>query len=326
MEKDNWPPVASLELMKKRARMLHDIRAFFHTRDVLEVETPLLASAGTTDPHIESLQTVFAEKRYYLQTSPEHAMKRLLAEHSAAIFQLCKVFRDEELGPMHNPEFSMLEWYRPGFDMHQLMAEVEALASALASTLAGSDLKPFIRLSYRQAFEQYAGLNPHQADAGDCRECALQHGIEQPVGLDEQKDEWLDWLLTQLIFPALPIDQFTFIYDYPVSQCALARLKDNEQGELVASRFELFYGDTELANGFHELTQAGEQRRRFEADNVARAAENKPQVKIDEYLLAALESGLPDCSGVALGLDRLLMALSGETSIDQVLTFPWARI
>ncbi|MDT8451284.1 MAG: EF-P lysine aminoacylase EpmA [Gammaproteobacteria bacterium] len=320
--KDNWPPVASLEVMKKRAHMLHDIRAFFHARDVLEVETPLLASAGTTDLHIESLQTVFAGQRYYLQTSPEHAMKRLLAEYGAAIFQICKVFRDEELGLMHNPEFSMLEWYRPGFDMHQLMAEVEALAS----TLAGSDLKPFIRLSYRQVFEQYAGLNPHQASAGDCRECALQYGIEQPVGLDEQKDEWLDWLLTQLIFPALPTDQFTFVYDYPASQCALARLKENEQGELVASRFELFYGDTELANGFHELTQAGEQRQRFEADNAARAAENKPQVKIDEYLLAALENGLPDCSGVALGLDRLLMALGKETSIDRVLAFPWARI
>ncbi len=322
IEKENWPPLASLELIKTRARMLRDIRAFFDARDVLEVETPLLASAGTTDPHIESLQTVFAEQRYCLQTSPEHAMKRLLAEHGAAIFQICKVFRDEELGPMHNPEFSMLEWYRPGFDMHPLMTEVEALVTALA----GGHLQSFIRLSYRQAFEQYAGLNPHQASAGDCRECALQRGIEQPAGLYEQKDEWLDWLLTQLIFPALPTGQFTFIYDYPASQCALARLKENEQGELVASRFELFYGDTELANGFHELTQAGEQRRRFEADNAARAADNKPQVKIDEYLLAAMASGLPDCSGVALGLDRLLMALNGEASIDRVLAFPWARI
>ena len=322
MEKDNWRPGASLESLKQRARMLKDVRAFFDARDVLEVETPVLASAGNTDPHIESLQTIFREQTYYLNTSPEFAMKRLLADNGVAIFQICKAFRDDELGLMHNPEFSMLEWYRPGFDMAQLMDEVEALVLSLREDA----LDEFTRFSYGQVFEKYARLNPHQASAEDCRECAIQHGIEQPVGLDDQKDEWLDWLLTQLVLPSLPSDQFAFIYDYPASQCALARLRENEQGIQVASRFELFYGETELANGFHELTDAEEQRQRFEAENEMRLIENKPVIPIDDHLLNALESGLPDCSGVALGLDRLLMALTAKDSIEDVLSFPWLRI
>ena len=322
MEKSNWQPSASLEAIKQRARMLKNIRAFFDARQVMEVETPLLASAGATDPHIESLQTVFRDQNYYLNTSPEYAMKRLLAANGTAIFQICKAFRDEELGPMHNPEFTMLEWYRPDFDMHQLMSEVEVLIQSLTE----DHLNSFERLSYGQVFEKYASLNPYQASAEDCRECALQHDIEQPVGLDEQRDEWLDWLLTQLVLPSLASDQFTFIYDYPSSQCALARLRVNDDGVVVASRFELFYGATELANGFHELTMVGEQRKRFQTENETRAAENKSAVKMDEYLLAALESGLPDCSGVALGLDRLLMALSARASIDEVLSFSWLRI
>ncbi|MES0328248.1 MAG: EF-P lysine aminoacylase EpmA [Gammaproteobacteria bacterium] len=322
MEKNNWQPSASLELIKRRARMLKDIRAFFDAREIMEVETPLLASSGATDPHIESLQTIFREQHYYLNTSPEFAMKRLLAVNAGAIYQICKAFRDDELGPMHNPEFTMLEWYRPDFELFQLMDEVETLVTVLADDSRNS----FTRLSYGQAFVKYANLNPHLATAKDCCECAVQYGIEQPVGLDNQKGEWLDWLLTQLILPCLPSDQFTFIYDYPASQCALARLNKNEDGEVVASRFELFYGDTELANGFHELTVATEQRQRFEADNKIRVAENKSAIEIDEYLLAALESGLPDCSGVALGLDRLLMALTGKVLIDEVLPFPWTRI
>ena len=322
MEKNNWQPSASLALIKRRARMLKDIRAFFDAREIMEVETPLLASSGTTDPHIESLQTVFRDQSYYLNTSPEYAMKRLLASHAVAIYQICKAFRDDELGPMHNPEFTMLEWYRPNFDMHQLMDEVEALIGVLAD----DSLDSFSRLSYGQVFEKYANLNPHLATANDCLECARQYDIEQPVGLDEQKDEWLDWLLTQLVLPSLPVDQFTFIYDYPASQCALARLAENDEGIMVASRFELFYGDTELANGFHELADTGEQRRRFETDNETRVAEKQSVVKIDEHLLTALESGLPDCSGVALGVDRLLMVLANKTSIDEVLTFPWSRI
>jgi len=302
--------------------MLQDIRAFFDARGVLEVETPLLASAGNTDIHIESLSTVFGDQDYYLNTSPEFAMKRLLAAQSGSIYQVCKAFRDDELGPMHNPEFTMLEWYRTGFDMFHLMDEMEALVLALSSDSPVT----FNRFSYTQVFELYAGLNPHRASASDCRDCVIEHGIEQPVGMGENKDEWLDWLLTQMILPALPSDQFTFIHDYPASQCALARLRVNEAGEQVASRFELFYGGTELANGFHELSQAGEQRQRFEGDNKIRLLENKPAVKIDGLFLSALENGLPECSGVALGLDRLLMVLIKSTLIDDVLAFPWQRI
>lgn len=301
--------------------MLKDIRAFFDAREVLEVETPLLASAGNTDVHIESLRTVFGGQDYYLNTSPEFAMKRLLAAQSGSIYQVCKAFRDDELGPMHNPEFTMLEWYRTEFDMFQLMDEIEALVQALSAESQAA----FGRFSYAEAFEQYANLNPHLASASECRDCAIEYGIEQPVGMGENKDEWLDWLLTQLVLPALPSDQFSFIYDYPASQCALARLRVNEDGEQVASRFELFYGETELANGFHELSEAGEQRQRFEADNKIRLLENKPAVIIDELLLSALENGLPDCSGVALGLDRLLMALTKSALIDDVLAFPWQR-
>lgn len=322
MSKKNWQPSASLNLIKRRARMLKDMRAFFDAKNIIEVETPLLASAANTDPHIESFSTPFRNKNYYLNTSPEFSMKRLLAENSVAIYQICKAFRNEELGPMHNPEFTMLEWYRPDFDMHQLMGEVEALVSAVAD----ESLASFTRFSYADIFEKYANLNPYLATANDCLECALQHNIEQPVGLDEDKDAWLDWLLTQLVLPQLPANQFTFIYDYPASQCALARLAKNKDAVLVASRFELFYGETELANGFHELSDAEEQQQRFDADNKIRKEENKPVMAIDANLLAALESGLPNCSGVALGLDRLLMALTKTNSIEQVLSFSWQRV
>ncbi|MCW8924171.1 MAG: EF-P lysine aminoacylase EpmA [Gammaproteobacteria bacterium] len=321
MEKNNWQPSASLKTIKRRARMLKSIRAFFDDRDVLEVETPLLASTGNTEPHIESLQTLFREQPCYLNTSPEFAMKRLLAAYGEPVYQICKAFRDEELGPMHNPEFTMLEWYRPGFDMYQLMDEVEALVLALVD----GNQEVFARISYAQLFEEYAGLDPHHATAEDCRQCALKYGIEQPVGLDDEKDQWLDWLLTQLVLPALPADRFAFVYDYPASQCALARLRMNAQGVQVASRFELLYGEIELANGFHELMDAGEQRQRFEAENKSRLSGNKPAIKIDEHLLSALEHGLPDCSGVALGLDRLLMVLMGDFLIDEVLSFSWSR-
>jgi len=320
--KHNWQPVAGRDVLKQRARLLKRIWAFFDARDVLQVETPVLASAGSTDPHIDSLQTVFRDKFYYLNTSPEYSMKRLLADHGEPIYQVCKVFRDDELGPHHNPEFSMLEWYRPGFELHQLMDETgELLTDVLTQTSVSID-----RLSYRQVFEKFAEINPHQVTAEDCRRCAIEHDIEQPVGLDEDRDEWLDWLLSQLVLPSLEPERFTFIYDYPASQCSLARLREDEQGVQVASRFEVFYGEVELANGFHELLSSDEQRQRFEGENRRRIAAGQSEVKIDGYLLDALDHGLPDCSGVALGLDRLLMILCKKPTIDEVLTFPFTRI
>lgn len=318
----NWRPSASKDVLIKRAHMLKRIRAFFDALDILEVETPILASSTNTDPNIESLTTQFREQLFYLNTSPEFSMKRLLAAYKEPVFQVCKAFRDDELGVNHNPEFTMLEWYRPGFSMFELMDEIESLLK----NLFGSDDLSFDRISYRDAFRKYSGLDPHLATSQECMECADEHGIEQPVGMRDVKDEWLDWLLTQLVLPALGKNKFTFIYHYPESQAALARVDRDEMGINVASRFELLYGEVELANGFHELLDSDEQRQRFESQNSKRHEQKKQPVQVDEYLLAALEHGLPDCSGVAMGLDRLLMIACELQSIEQSLAFPWSRI
>jgi len=311
--------------MQLRARVLTDIRAFFDRRGVLEVETPLLSSSSTTDPHLSSFSTRYRQQNLYLNTSPEHCMKRLLAVHGDAIFQICKSFRDDELGPVHNPEFSMLEWYRPGYGMFELMDEMAELVQLLVGNY-GLETRAVQKKTYADAFMQAIGINPHIASAEDCRRCALKHGIEQPVGLEEDVDEWLDWLLTQRVTPTLQADGFTFIYDYPQSQAALAKLVKDQHGFTVAARFELYYGEMELANGFDELLDAEEQRLRFERENRNRLAMGLHPSVIDEDLLQALAHGLPACSGVALGLDRLLMLLAREDSLEQILAFPFARI
>ena len=316
----NWRPTASLELIKARARMLKNIRAFFDERGVLEVETPLLSAYSTTDPNLQSFSTHFVNTTLYLNTSPEYDMKRLLSAYGEPIFQICKAFRDEELGPNHQPEFTMLEWYRPGFDMFQLMDEIEQLLILLNGDNPVSKQQTQ-RMSYAQAFKRYAGFDPHTVTAGQCLQCARDNNIEQPVGLEDDVDEWLDWLLTQLVLPSMPSDTFTFIYDYPQSQCALARLRTDEDGQQVAARFELFYGEHEIANGFHELPDAKEQRHRFEVENANRIKKGLKAASIDENLLAALDHGLPDCSGVALGVDRLLMLLTKSQEIQRVLAF-----
>lgn len=300
--------------------MLKDIRAFFDGRGVIEVETPLLSSSRTPDPHLHSFRTRYQKKDYFLNTSPEYAMKRLLCEYRQAIFQLCKSFRVDELGPNHNPEFTLLEWYRPGFDMSELMSEIEQLISVFY----GRHI-PIVRESYQSVFERFAGFNPHVVSADECRRAALDNAIEQPVGLEDDVDEWLDWLLTQLVLPKLRADQFVFIYDYPASQSALARLHRNESGITVAARFELFYGEVELANGFHELADADEQMRRFTAENDKRQQLGYETCEPDANFLAALRHGLPDCSGVALGVDRLLMVLSGADELAEVIAYPWQR-
>ena len=322
---ESWQPAASREVMQLRARMLSDIRAFFDQRGVLEVETPVLSSSCTTDPNISSFSTRYQQQGLYLNTSPEYCMKRLLAAHGDAIYQVCKSFRDDELGPEHNPEFTMLEWYRPGFDMFELMHELADLVQMLASNCAlNSDSVQ--KISYAEAYLQAAGINPHATSADECRSCAIKHDIEQPVGLEDDIDEWLDWLLTQLVIPTFQADGFTYIYDYPGSQAALAKLHENPDGYTVAARFELFYGETELANGFDELLDADEQRQRFEYENRLRMGAGLQPSMIDEKLLKALEHGLPVCSGVALGLDRLLMLLTGADALDQILAFPFHKI
>lgn len=299
-----WRPNASLEVLKARAELYGSVRAFFSARGVLEVETPLLSEHATVDRHIESFQT---RDGRWLQTSPEFAMKRLLASGSGPIWQLCKVFRLEEQGRHHNPEFTMLEWYRPGFNHQKLMDEVAELMAALG---VGGTIE---RLSYREAFLRHAGVNPFTATESGLRAAAAATGY---VGEDLDRDGWLDVLMSHKVGPKLGAQAPCFVYDFPASQAALARVR----GE-VAERFELFWKGIELANGFHELSNGDEQERRFQADLAWRKQQGRVQPPYDEHLIEALWSGLPDCAGVALGLDRLLMLKLGRTDLAGTLAF-----
>lgn len=319
-----WRPSAGLEVLRARAELLARIRAFFQRAGVLEVETPLAAAAANPDPMLESLATRYtgpgaaAGRQLYLQTSPEFAMKRLLAAGSGPIFQICKAFRDGERGRLHNPEFSILEWYRPGYDHARLMDEVEALTAPLLGIT-----EPFERLSYGELFQRHLGLDPHAADTARLRACAQERGGPALAALELDADAWLDLLLSEFIEPRLGRGRPCFVYDYPASKAALARVRPGPPP--LASRFELYADGLELANGFHELSDAPEQKSRFEAELRRRRAARRPAVPLDLNLLAALQQGLPDCAGVALGLDRLLMLQQGLSHIDQVLAFPLER-
>ncbi len=283
------------------------------------METPLLCRAGVTDPAIEpllvELGSVLGAPRF-LQTSPEYAMKRLLAAGSGPIFQIGRAFRDGEAGPRHNPEFTLLEWYRPGFDHHALMAEVAGLVQHCLGA------RPWRRVSYRQVFLDSLGIDPHEAPVWHLEDCARDH--LDPGDLSGDRDLWLDLLMSHLVAPGLAGEEMVFVHDYPESQAALARTAEVD-GITVGQRFELFVDGMELANGFFELGDAAEQRRRFERDNQRREDAGLPRRPLDEALLQALEAGLPDCSGVALGIDRLLMLQRGESDIRRVLAFDWER-
>jgi len=311
----HWQPTATLETFRKRARMLQSIRAFFAQRNVLEVETPVLSRAAITDPQIESFSTLYNRSEYFLNTSPEFYMKRLLSSGSGDIFQVAKVFRDDENGRFHSPEFTMLEWYRLGMNHHQLMDELEALLAELMI-----DRKIDVeRFSYQQAFLNQLNIDPLEAGFEELKQCAEAHNIETPQGMIDDKDIWLDWLMVSVISPGFAKEKFTFLYDYPASQASLARLDKNDSRK--ANRFELFYGELELANGFYELTEASEQAKRFEHDNEIRQQRGQKLMPVDECLLDALKSGLPECSGVAIGIDRLMMLLTGVDRIDEVISF-----
>lgn len=305
--------------------MLARIRAFFAQREVLEVETPVLAAGGNPDPNVESLPPleITGVGRLWLQTSPEFAMKRLLAAGSGPIYQMARAFRANESGRRHNPEFTLLEWYRPGFDHHQLMDEVEALVREAAGLVEGG----FERLSYRDAFLRHAHVDPFDADVSALTGALQDLGITLPEGIGPEdagnRDFWLDLLMGEVVGPCLGAIRPCFIHDYPASQAALARVRDGKPP--VAERFELYAKGVELANGFHELDDAEEQRRRFLHDLSRRKRMGLPAVDMDHALLAALESGIGDCAGVALGLDRLLMLAHDATHIDQVLAFPASR-
>lgn len=324
----HWRPSADLSVLRLRAELLAQIRAFFAARGVLEVETPALSAAAITDPHLASFKTCYSGpgsqhgRPLYLHTSPEFAMKRLLAAGSGCIYQIARVFRDGEAGSRHNPEFTLLEWYRVGFDHHRLMDEVAELVGMLLAgrlTLAEPE-----RLSYRQIFQHHLNLDPHRATVADLAACAETRNISIPTGMPpDDPDPWLDLLLTHCVEPRLGSGRLTFVHDYPASQAALARLRPDDPP--VGERFELYINGIELANGFHELGDTVEQRHRFAQENAARRAAGLPVMPVDEHLLAALEFGLPDCAGVALGFDRLVMLATRKTSLAEVLAFPLDR-
>jgi elongation factor P--(R)-beta-lysine ligase len=298
--------------------MLARARAFFAARRVLEVETPVLSAAGVTDPQIESLSTEIRglPGRFYLSTSPEFAMKRLLACGSGDIYQLCKVFRDAERGRWHNPEFTMLEWYRLGFDDRALMDEVEALIRELLAPERQLDAAD--HLSYAEALRMHTGVDAHSAGDGELDEAARRFGIGCAAELD--RDAKLDLLMGFVVGPALGRERPCFVCDYPASQASLARLKPGQPP--VAARFELYLDGIELANGFHELANPAEQRSRFTQDLETRRARGQAQPPIDARLLAALAAGLPDSAGVALGFDRLVALALGAQRLSEAMAFP----
>lgn len=319
-----WRPGAEGDVLRARAAMLADIRDYFSAVGVLEVETPLACRAAGTDPAIDPLIARYTGPLYpqgvdlYLQTSPEFAMKRLLANGSGPIYQICKAFRDGEAGRLHNPEFSILEWYRPGYTVAGMMTEVAAVVRC-ALYRRGLEIET---QSYAGLFAARFGIDVFAVDAESLRQVAVQHNLSGAEGLKLDRDGWLDLLMSHLIQPALGPGRLCFVTDYPASQAALARRNPDR---LTAARFEVFLDGVELANGFDELTDAGEQAARFEAENRERRARGKRPVTVDRQLLAAMQTGLPSCCGVAVGLDRLLMLRQGLDDLDAAMSFSLRR-
>ncbi|MFY2509895.1 elongation factor P--(R)-beta-lysine ligase [Vibrio pectenicida] len=318
-----WQPVASLDQIKDRATLLQKIRQFFSDRSVLEVDTPALSHAAVTDIHLHAFETSFVGPNFtkgqalYLMTSPEFHMKRLLAAGSGCIYQICKSFRNEESGRYHNPEFTMLEWYRVGFNHHQLMDEMDQLMQLILK------VKPASRMTYQQAFLDVLGVCPLEAPMSDLREVANNLGLGDIAQDEKDRDTVLQLLFSFGIETKIGQQQPAFVYDFPASQAALSKisLKDPR----VAERFEVYFKGVELANGFHELDSADEQLQRFEEDNHKREHLGLSTQPIDYQLIQALEAGLPKCAGVALGIDRLMMLAAQEEHIEQVMAFPFNR-
>jgi lysyl-tRNA synthetase class 2 len=318
----SWRPTAALPTLRLRAELLAAARSFFAERAVLEVDTPGLVRHAVTDPHIHSAQVQLPGHTapLFLHTSPEYAMKRLLAAGSGDIYQIAHVFRGEERGRLHNAEFTLIEWYRCGYSMPQLIQEVAQLARRL---LGLGEQVPMEALSYSQAFQRELGCAPLTAEDAALRALATRERLDPQVAARCSRDELLDWLMGSTVGPRLGAHTLCFVHRYPASQAALARLDADDPR--VALRFELYYQGVELANGFEELADAAEQRARFEADRQQRRERALPAPDIDPALLAALAAGLPSMSGVALGFDRLLMLRVGARDISEVLPFPLER-
>lgn len=306
-----WQPGTSQSTRCARDQLYRQIRQFFHQRQYIEVDPPLLGRAGSTDIHLHSLPAQLAEQTFYLQTSPEFFMKRLLAAGSGPIFALTKSFRGGEQGRYHNVEFTILEWYQPGFNDHQLMAQAGDLLQQLFATTTR-------KIAYRDCFIAATGLNPHTADIKELHQCAQQFINIHSNSTD--RDNCLDLIFSHCVQPAL--QTATLVFDYPASQAALAKTGCNEQGEAIAHRFEVFYRGVELGNGYWELTDSNEQAHRFVRDNQRRQGLGLPQVEADHQLVAALAAGLPQCAGIAMGVDRLLMLQTGHDHINEVMDFP----
>ena len=324
----DWRPACSLERLRQRAALNQRIRRFFSERGVLEVETPLLGQRGVTDPALQPFTTLFrlpgqtTGQTLYLQTSPEFAMKRLLAAGSGSIYQIGKAFRNEECGRHHNPEFTLLEWYRVGYSMFDLIGEVEALIGVLAN--AETHWLPAERLSYREAFSRHTGLDPVTAPLGGLAHAAEALGLPEAAGLcGTDRIAWLDLLFSHCVQPKLGQQRLTSVYHYPAFMPSLAQACPGDSR--YVERFEVFLSGLELGNGYHELADPVEQERRFASDNRQRQRQNLPVPVCDQRLLAALQAGLPDCSGIAMGLDRLLLALTGSEALEAVLAFPVDR-
>ena len=318
----DWQPTADIATIKRRAQYLADVRHFFAERDVLEVETPVLSLAAPTAPYMDSFTTDFmpsgasSKQAYYLQTSPEFAMKRLLAANLGAIYQIAHVFRNGEQGKLHSPEFTMLEWYRPQLSLIQLMDEVKALVQQIFQ------LHSILRLSYRGVFEFYLKLNVLTCSDQQIEQCALVLITGLPPDLELDRDGWLELLMSHVIEPRLAaMNLAVFIYDFPASQAQLAKIKQDDAGNDVADRFELYIKGIEIANGYNELLDADELRRRFTEDNKRRQDQSMAEMPIDNNLLAAMKSGMPECSGVALGFDRIVMLALNKQNIQAVQSF-----
>ena len=317
---EDWKSGASLTTLKLRAKLLAITREFFADRGVLEVETAVLSRSATTDVYLDSINAFFghasSSERFYLQTSPELQMKRLLAMGVGPIYQICKAFRGDPSTSCHNPEFTMLEWYRPSFCLTQLMEEVKDFVGVTIGCLEVP------KYSYLEVFESVIGLNPHKCSLEELESVAQNRLDIASTAL--RFSEYLDLLMTELIEPSLP--EYCFLYDYPECQAAMATIESDNHGNQIARRFELYCKGIEIANGYFELTDPVEQLKRFKCDNVERSKKGLPEIPIDQKYLAALSSGIPKGSGVALGLDRLLMLMGELEDIDSALAFSMNRV
>ncbi len=311
-----WKPSASIELLQRRAQLIAQIRQFFTQRSYLEVETPMMAHFGATDVYLSNIKATFRGESYCLQTSPEYHMKRLLAAGSGPIFQLARVFRDDELGRWHNPEFTLLEWYQLGIDHHALMNEMDLFLQRILNS------KPMLRKTYQDAFRDTCDIDPFSVTIEELRQVLTRYELGNVLSSDEQdKDQYLFLLMSHVVEPALGKESVPVaVYNFPPSQAALAKIQDN-----VAERFEVYFKGVELANGFHELTDREAQAKRFAEDQSIREQKGLVHAAADTFLLDALEHGLPSCSGVALGVDRLLALALEQENISSIWSFDFER-